>query len=207
MKKTIFLILVLLISQNLLSQTSQKFRKNFTTNSGVYGYVMITTQPTTVGSAYIWIQQDRVVIEGIRTSDHSFNSNELSDFGVSFPMDCRGCYFSAYGRASMLIPGSSTRDHASFNQGGSIHLGGMGKTNQSVNFSQNAKDRHNKARKDGSGSAWENTGRVESLNITTVQGSDIGKVTSAVRSFERAQEEEKKRKEEELKKKKEEVLF
>ena len=50
------------------AQQSQYFTKQFETSSGIYGYVKITTQPSTVGEAYIWIQQDAVVVEGIRSN-------------------------------------------------------------------------------------------------------------------------------------------
>ncbi|MEE9348663.1 MAG: hypothetical protein V3U80_01295 [Flavobacteriaceae bacterium] len=179
MKNNIFIIIVLiLISINTNAQTNQQFTKQFVTDSGVYGYVKITTKPTTVGGAYIWIQQDAVVIEGI----NDYTGNMLSEVGVNFPFNCSNCAFYASGEASMQVPGWTRRDYAKFNKGGTINSGGFGKTNQTVHFSASAKKRHNDARSEH-GSSWEKTGRVEQISIHNVKGADINKISGFVKKM------------------------
>lgn len=186
MKNYILIIFILITQSNLFSQTTQRFTKQFETKSGIYGSVKVSARPTTVGFAYIWIQQDNITVNGIRTAQGNFSGNDLSAFGINFPFNCSNCYFYAKGTASMQVYNWQNRDLGNFKTGGSINNGGVGKTNQSVLFSENAKQRHNKARSEGHGSAWERTGRVENITINGVAGGDFGKITRAIEKYVKA---------------------
>lgn len=188
-KDIIFITLVILGSQAMMSQTLQTFRKYFETDSGIYGYVDISTKPITVGAAYIWIQQDDVVVEGVRGQNGRLTGYDISSYGVTFPFRCNNCYFFADGTASMLLNG--TRYYANFEKGGSVHKGGTGKTNSSVLFSREVKDLHNDLRKKLGYSLWESTGQVERLNIYGVTGADFGKISDAKRKYEKKIEDKK----------------
>ena len=181
LKKILFTISISLISFVTSSQTTQQFRRDFKTNTGIYGYVNISTRPTTVGAAYIWIQQDAVVVQGIRSQGQNFSGSVLSNQGVSFPFNCSNCFFTADGEASMTLNG--TAYYGNFNRGGTINSGSIGKTNQSINFSQSTKDLHNAKRQELGYSLWEQTGSVQSLNIYNVKGGDFGKITRAVDTY------------------------
>lgn len=210
----ILLGLVSLIHGTCVAQRTQYFTKNFETPSGIYGYVKVSTTPSTVGSAYLMINQQAVVVEGIQTNGTHFNGNDLDNQGVSFPFTCTNCFFYADGEAKMLLNG--TAYYGKFNTGGTINRGSG--TNQSVNFSQAAKDLHNSIRKETGIGNWEATGSVNYINISSVKGADFGKITRAVNNYfeeieaekkriarEKEEKEEKQRAAAELKKRKKEV--
>ena len=67
-----------------------------------------------------------------------------SNYGVQFPFNSSNCYFYADGQASMLLNGVAY--YGDFNKGGSINRGGMGKTNQTVHFSQSTRALHDRLR-------------------------------------------------------------
>lgn len=177
MRICIFLLL-LLGPLKFFSQEGQKISKPFSTEDGIYGTVNLTTKPTTFGGGYILIQQDNVIIEGIKYNGKNFSENQLSSHGVIFPMESSNCYFYASGQASMLIPGSVERDYGNFEKGGPIGKGGFLKTRQEVLFSENAKERHNANKTNGS--PWENTGRVEKIKLNGFYGEDLRTVRKAV---------------------------
>lgn len=194
MKKKLFILLVFIFSSNYFveAQTLQKFRKQFETNSGIYGYVDITTKPTAVGAPYIWIQQDAVVVEGIKGENGRLTGFDLSDYGVTFPFSCSNCYFFTEGTASMVLNG--VRYYADYEKGAAIHRGGAGKSNSTVHFSREVKDLHNEIRKklDLDESPWETTGRIEEINAYGVAGADFSKITGAKRKYEKKLKEKKK---------------
>lgn len=186
MKKLLSFFVFLIISTTAIAQKSQYFTKDFTTSSGIYGYAKITTQPTTVGFGYIWIQQDAVVVQGVNYNGQNYTGNTLSNYGVTFPFNCSNCFFYADGRASMNIKGNFY--YGNFSKGGTINSGGLGKTNQSINFSEKAKQLHNDEVRRLGYSLWERNGRVESLNIHKVKGADFGKITRAIDNYNRDRE-------------------
>ncbi|TBW25886.1 hypothetical protein [Gramella sp. KN1008] len=174
-----YLLILLFISLNTYSQQVQRITKNFQTGDGIYGIVKISTKPMTFSGGSIMIQQDDVIVQGIKYNGKNYSGSQLSAQGIQFPMECSNCYFTASGTVSMLIPGSVQRDFGRFESGGSVHKGGFLKTNQEVIFSASVKERHNANNKNGS--PWEKTGRVEELRISEVQGSDFHKIRSAVK--------------------------
>jgi hypothetical protein len=172
-----FLALFFFIS--VYSQQVKRFTESFETSDGIYGVVKISTKPMTFSGASIMIQQDAVIIQGIKYNGKNYSGNQLSAQGIQFPMECTNCYFTASGTVSMLIPGSVQRDYGRFNRGASIHKGGFLKANQEVIFSAGVKERHNANMQNGS--AWINTGRVEELRISQVEGSDLHNIKNAVK--------------------------
>lgn len=165
----------------LFGQQVQKFTKQFNTPSGIYGYVKLSTEPSTVGFAYVWVQQDAVVVEGIRSSGQNFTGNSLSEYGISFPVNCSNCFFYADGQASMVVKGVNY--YGNFDKGGIINLGDIGKTNQPVKFSSIAKTQHNNEQPRLGYSIWEKHGRVDYINIHKVKGAFFGKITRAVSNY------------------------
>ena len=209
--------LISLIHLTCVAQRTQFFTEKFKTSSGIYGYVQVSTTPSTVGSAYILINQQAVVVEGIQTQGINFTGSDLNSQGVSFPFSCNNCFFYADGEAKMNLNG--TAYYGKFNKGGTINY--RGGTNQSVNFSQAAKELHNAIREETGTGNWEATGSINYINISSVKGADLGKITSAVNDYfteieekekqiarekERAEREEKERAAAELKKRKKETL-
>lgn len=190
MRALIIVVVFGLFSIYSLGQTTQNFERDFKTKSGVYGTVSITTQPTTVGAAYLWIQQNEVIVKGIRYEGELFNGNELAEYGISFPLSCSNCFFYADGTASMFLNGM--RYYGPFEKRGIITLGGAGKTNQPVLFKQAVKDLHNELRKkDQVPSYWETTGRVEDIAIHDVKGADFGEIVRAAKEYRQARQQEK----------------
>ena len=179
-----FLIGVLFLAAHSgFSQQVQSISKPFQADNGAYGTIEISTKPQTFGGASILIQMDALRVEGLRKNGKTYSGNQLSKYGIQFPFECTDCYFSASGRVSMLVPGSIQRDYGTFAKSGTVHKGGFLKTNQEVIFSEDAKRRHNENKENGS--AWENTGRVEELNVSGVAGMGLNEIANAVDQYER----------------------
>lgn len=172
------IVILLFFTINIYGQQVQRFTKNFETSDGIYGTVKISTKPMTFSGGSIMIQQDAVIVQGIRYEGKTYSGNQLSSLGIQFPIECSNCYFTASGTVSMLIPGSVERDFGKFESGGSVHKGGFLKTNQEVIFSDSVKERHNANNQNGS--PWEKTGRVEELRISEVQGADLHRIIDSV---------------------------
>lgn len=181
MSKTILNLIIGLTFSNLYSQNTQSFTRDFITSSGIYGYVEVLTQPTGFGT--LSIQQKRTVVQGI----NNFNGNSLSEYGISFPFDCSNCFFYADGTVSMQIRDVIGRSSGSFSKGGTINLNSG--LNRSVNWSSGVVNLHNSAlSKYREGNYWEKNGRVESLNIYSVKGADLGNITRAVDLYNKAKQ-------------------
>ncbi len=174
MKKIILVIIVVIAINSAYAQ--QTFRREFKTN-GVYGYVMIKTKPTTVGEAYIWIQQTKCVIQGI----DNYTGNDLD--GISFPIYSTNCYMSVSGDASVVranYNNPSANPYTGHFSSNNLHYGSsLGKTSPQVGFSDAARNFINKKTRENNSNYWENNGKVDNLSISNVQGLDIDKVVQA----------------------------
>jgi hypothetical protein len=184
MKTFRFIVLFLLNSNLAFSQNTQEFNRSFETNEGVYGYVIIKTRPTTVGEAYITIQQNSLVISGIKYNGTNYSANQLQSEGFVFPKVSTNCYFKASGSVSIIYQNQNIGS-SNFKTISSIHYGGMGKVDESIAFDQSVKDRHNDIRKKTDISVWEQNGKVDNIEIFAIQGTDINNVLYSARDFER----------------------
>jgi hypothetical protein len=188
--KTIKKLLVLLfcsISFNAFTQQTQRFTKSFSNDNGIYGYVEVSTQPFSWGM--LFVQLDRVVVEGYRTSIGNFSGNQLDDYNVSFPFDCSNCFVDVNGSASMRIRDSYSRVSGDFK----TRVFSMDKSNPTVGFSNEVKTRHDEARnKYNDGNYFESNGTVDYLNVYKVSGADLGRITDAARKY--AKDEQKREK-------------
>lgn len=110
------------------------------------------------------VQQDRVVIEGVSGGDVE---------GVSFPVDCKDCFFTARGTACIDFTGQPPYDCVDWKTGATVHKGGMLKATPEVHFSQSTKDRANKLRKETGVNYWEERGLVTRIEVDEVRGSHI----------------------------------
>ena len=175
-----FFILFLLIFIKTSGQTKESFVQSFVTDSGIYGSIYLSTKPLTFSEPYLQIQADKVIIERVKTSHGSIlRSNDLSKYGISFPMQCSNCYFYANGSVYMGL------HVGTFKNGAAITVGGaLGNANQLINFSSSAIEEHRKAVKDGKGSLWEKIGRVATINISKVSGADFGQIIDAIKKYE-----------------------
>ena len=183
MKKIIIFLSLLFHFSNAKTQTTEHFTRTFETSTGIYGEVHLKTRPITVGSAYLWVEQEAVIFQGVKGERGDYSSSDLVEEGITFPYACSNCFFYADGEAKMNLKG--TTYYGPFNKEGIIAFGENGKTNHRVYFSEEAKRIHNEIEEQTDGvSMWETTGSVERIEIYDVKGGDLGKITRAVEQHE-----------------------
>jgi len=169
------------------AQIIQNFERTFETDEGVYGYVIVKTRPVTYGAAFLNIQQEEVVIQGVNNIDN----NQMEEQGYIFPLKCQDCFFTVAGQAqfaenrelegvawSNVFKGTipSSQIHRS--------AGGLGNATPEVIFDQNAKDFHTSELEKRGYSIWEKKGYVIKLSVSDVQGATIVNILSAKREAE-----------------------
>ena len=180
-------LLFSLIIVNSWSQDTRSHKVYFENSDGINGYVTLITKPTTVGNAYLWVQQEKVVIEWVSDGFDSYNSSndQLAQYGVTFPFECTDCYFNTKALVSMLIRGEMQRVRVWTEESSSVHSGSLGKSNLFIPWSEDVKERHDDEEYvEGEKKAWERTGVCEEIQITSdVQGSGINKIHSAIRAY------------------------
>jgi hypothetical protein len=128
----------------------------------VYGTAYIVAKPKTVGFGYLTVQLNKLVVEGI----NEYSSNELAENGIVFPYTVKsGAYMKIRGNACIQFENRYDKECVNFNPGESLHIGGLGKVDVLMPFSQNAKDKHNaRLRKDGY-NTWEKDGYATAIYI------------------------------------------
>jgi len=170
-----------------LAQQTQYFTKSFTKDNGIYGYVEVSTRPFSWGM--LFVQLDRVVVEGYRTSIGNFSGSQLSNYNINFPFECGNCFIDVTGTASMKIRDSYSRDSGDFK----TRVFSVDKSNPTVGFSNEVKSRHDAARKKyNDANYFVTNGSVDYMNVYNVLGADLGRITEAARNY--ALDEEKREK-------------
>lgn len=172
MRKIYGSLCLLLLAVGLRAQTVQTHHLSFQNNNGVFGGLVIKTKPTTVGYAYLWIQQESVRIDGIELNGSRYTGNQL--VGFSFPILCEDCYFKVNGVACINFNGPP-HECGEFSST-DVMRGALGKSSPEVMFSQATKDKHNLIRRSEGVNTWELSGFVQSVEVEEVKGSAINEI-------------------------------
>lgn len=160
--------IVLINTSSFAQGSTSTHNVSFQTPDGIYGHVVLKAAPRSMGESYIVLDVQEVVFEGVSGSTPS---------GISFPLRSTKFTVDVSGSGCMRL-NSQTPDCGSFSK----RYLGRSSDYTTVNFSRNARDKHNEIRKETGVETWISSGFVQNLEIKAVRGSDLNNIRSAMNS-------------------------